>query len=79
MTSKSEPIQPFGDGRHKGGRFAKGNSGGPGNPHGKHVALLRSAILATVTIEDIQGSLAPWSLWPRAGTWPRTKRRATSN
>jgi len=40
-------------GRTPGGRFATGNRGGPGNPHGATVAKLRAAILAAVTPEDI--------------------------
>lgn len=40
-------------GRAPNGRFARGNPGGPGNPHAATVAKLRAAILAAVTPEDI--------------------------
>ncbi len=35
------------------GTFAIGNAGGPGNPHAGQVALLRTAMLAAVTGDDI--------------------------
>lgn len=35
------------------GRFAPGNAGGPGNPHFRRVASLRSAMLKSITDEDI--------------------------
>ena len=41
------------NGRDKQGRFIVGNSGGPGNPHAKQVALLRGALLSAVTPEDL--------------------------
>jgi hypothetical protein len=40
-------------GRDAHGRFAKGNAGGPGNPFARQVAALRSAMLASVTEEDL--------------------------
>ena len=45
---------PFGDGRGPGGRFAKGNPGGPGNPLGGKVSKLRAALVQAVTEEDIR-------------------------
>ena len=36
------------------GRFARGNPGGPGNPHAGQVAKLRSAILRAVDEGDIE-------------------------
>ena len=41
-------------GRDTGGRFAKGNSGGPGNPHARKVGQLRSAMLRAVSSKDMQ-------------------------
>ena len=35
------------------GTFAKGNPGGPGNPHAATVARLRSVALATITDQDL--------------------------
>lgn len=46
------PLAKFGDGRDRAGRFAKGNVGGPGNPHGRAVARLRQAVIDTVTDDD---------------------------
>ena len=43
-----------GNGRDARGRFAKGNPGGPGSPHGSKVARLRSALLAAVTEKDMR-------------------------
>jgi hypothetical protein len=42
------------NGRGTGGRFAKGNAGGPGNPHARRVARLRSALFKAVTPEDLR-------------------------
>src|SRR5947209_135258 len=42
-------------GRDPHGRCARGNVGGPGNPFARQVAALRSALLGSVTPEDIQG------------------------
>src|SRR5689334_20040804 len=42
------------DDRDGNGRFLPGNRGGPGNPHAKKVAQLRSALLETVTPEDMR-------------------------
>lgn len=41
-------------GRDGKGRFAKGNPGGPGNPHAIAVAKLREALLKAVTPDAIQ-------------------------
>lgn len=40
------------NGRDEGGRFTKGNPGGPGNPHAKRIGQLRSALLEAVTDDD---------------------------
>ena len=37
-----------------GGRFQKGNAGGPGNPHAAAVAGLRSALLGAVGTSEIE-------------------------
>jgi hypothetical protein len=37
------------------GRFASGNRGGPGNPFARRVGALRSALLASVTAQDMEG------------------------
>jgi hypothetical protein len=40
-------------GRGPGGRFCKGNTGGPGNPYARQVAALRQEFFAAATKEDI--------------------------
>jgi hypothetical protein len=40
------------------GRFTRGNSGGPGNPHVKSVAAWRSALARVVSPADIKAVLA---------------------
>jgi len=44
--------------RDTNGRFVKGNSGGPGNPHGREVAQIRSMIHSAVTEADLREVLA---------------------
>lgn len=41
------------NGRDEQGRFAKGNSGGPGNPYARQVARLRNAMLEAVGDQGI--------------------------
>jgi hypothetical protein len=66
LNGHAEPPSPNGDngaapggaeappaGRDANGRFTKGNRGGPGNPHSRHVAKLRSALVNAVTEEDM--------------------------
>ena len=55
MTASPPPNGSNGRarGHGTGGRFTKGNPGGPGNPMGKQVAALRAAMLAAVTPEDM--------------------------
>jgi hypothetical protein len=42
------------NGRSTGGRFAKGNPGGPGNPHARRAARLRAAMYKAVTPADLR-------------------------
>jgi hypothetical protein len=51
-TSKAKSATPN-EGRETNGRFAPGNAGGPGNPFGRKVAALRSALIDAVTPQDI--------------------------
>src|SRR5262245_25101507 len=48
----ADPLPPL-PGRDCNGRFTNNNQGGPGNPHARRVAALRSALLKAVTEEDI--------------------------
>tara|TARA_R110002111_G_scaffold189680_3_gene254956 strand:+ start:142 stop:468 length:327 start_codon:yes stop_codon:yes gene_type:complete len=41
-------------GRDERGRFASGNPGGPGNPHARQVNKLRTAMLNSVTEDDLK-------------------------
>ncbi len=55
MTSRS----PNGaNGRGPGGRFAKGNPGGPGNPCAKKAGQLRAALLKAVTTADMKAIIS---------------------
>lgn len=42
------------NGRDASGRFAPGNAGGPGNPHGGKAARFRSILLDAVSDEDMR-------------------------
>jgi hypothetical protein len=48
------PLPPPAAGRDAGGRFTRGNVGGPGNPFARRVAALRQALLRAVSEEDVQ-------------------------
>ncbi|MEX2212584.1 MAG: hypothetical protein WD768_00555 [Phycisphaeraceae bacterium] len=59
---------PNGDnGRDAGGRFAKGNAGGPGNPHARRVAHLRARIVEAVTDDDLADIVATLVRCAKAG------------
>ena len=53
-SSYNRDMTPSPNGRTASGRFAKGNPGGPGNPHSRRVAALREALLESVTESDIR-------------------------
>jgi hypothetical protein len=55
-TPTSSPTSV--SGRDEKGRFVRDNRGGPGNPHVCQMAVLRSALLQTVTPENIK-EIAP--------------------
>src|SRR5262245_55795769 len=48
------PAPAAAEGRDAGGRFARGNRGGPGHPHARRVAALRSALLEALTPERLR-------------------------
>lgn len=68
---KPSPDGP--NGRDAAGRFAKGNSGGKGNPYAKRVALLRKAMLDAVTEEDIGAILGKLVELALSGNVPAAK------
>src|SRR5687768_12574023 len=55
------------NGRGAGGRFAKGNHGGPGNPHARRVARLRSALFKSVQPTDLRQVVAALLAQAKAG------------
>lgn len=57
VAKAPSPNGPNGE-RDSNGRFAKGNLGGPGNPHAKQVARVRSLILEAVTEKDLSAIVA---------------------
>jgi hypothetical protein len=54
----SAPSTNGQNGRDAGGRFTRGNAGGPGNPHARRVARLRSVMLKSVDGAAIQRIMA---------------------
>ncbi len=63
-----EPPSP--NGRNGRGRFAPGNPGGPGNPHAAKVGRLRSALLDTVSEQDIADVAAHLVALAKSGDLP---------
>ncbi|MEO6434673.1 MAG: hypothetical protein ABIP55_02780 [Tepidisphaeraceae bacterium] len=55
------------NGREAGGRFARGNAGGPGNPHAQRIARLRSALFKAVSPADLRDVLAALLKQAKAG------------
>jgi len=52
MSKRPSPTAD--NGRGPGGRFAKGNKSGAGNPLHVHVQLLRAALLRSVTGKELE-------------------------
>ena len=52
------PSPNGGNGCGPDGRYLPGNGGGPGNPLGKQVQQIRSALLNAITPEDIKAIVA---------------------
>src|SRR5262245_19849798 len=64
--SPTEPTAPT-EGRDNHGRFAKGNRGGPGNPHARQVAALRRRLLERLTTEELDAIIDALLRLSRAG------------
>jgi hypothetical protein len=62
-----------GKGRDGSGRFAPGNKGGPGNPFARKVGQLRSALIETVTEDDMKAVAAKLVEMARGGHLPAIK------
>ncbi len=80
MNHRPSPNGPVGsaagpgrDGRDQRGRFAPGNAGGPGNPHGETVGKLRSALIAAVSEDDIRAIVAGLVTQAKGGSVPAAK------
>jgi hypothetical protein len=65
--------KPTANGREANGQFARHNTGGPGNPHGGHVARLRAALMARVTEGDIEAAAGQLVQLARDGSLPAIK------
>ncbi len=50
-TSGATPTD--GAGRGPDGKFAPGNAGGPGNPHARAIGQLRTAMMSSVSADDV--------------------------
>jgi hypothetical protein len=68
-----EPVPAAREGRDAGGRFTKGNKGGPGNPFARQVAALRKALVEKVTPEDMEAIATSLILRARGGNLPAIK------
>lgn len=64
---------PSPNGRDGKGRFAKGNKGGPGNPHAVQVGKLRAALLNAVTEDDIREIAAGLVRQAKGGNVPAAR------
>jgi hypothetical protein len=71
-TLSAETVPTTND-RATGGRFAKGNPGGPGNPFARQTAALRAALINGVTERDIQDILDILLLNAKGGHLPTIK------
>jgi hypothetical protein len=65
------PATP--EARDAGGRFTKGNPGGPGNPFARRVAALRCQALDAVTPQDVRAIVTKLVELGRAGNVPAAK------
>lgn len=63
-TTNGSPSPNGRDGR---GRFAAGNTGGPGNPQGATVERMRHALLSAVTEDDLRAIAATLTRNAKAG------------
>ena len=68
-----KPTRNGSDGRDERGRFALGNSGGPGNPHAKQTGKLRSAMLKAVTEKDMRAVVMKLVELAKSGNVPAAK------
>src|SRR5262249_36579291 len=72
-SASAAKAPPPGNGRDSAGRFAKGNPGGPGNPHARHTAMLRKALADCVSEEAIMDLGRSLYLAARNGDWVAAK------
>lgn len=67
MLNLKIPLPNGENGRDTGGRFAKGNRGGPGNPLAAKVARLRASLVAAVKPKDLRDVIAALVTAAKAG------------
>lgn len=73
MKNAPSPNGTNGLVRNPAGRFAPGNAGGPGNPHAKRSAEIRSLIYRTVSDDDLQAIIASLVQQAKAGDLPAAR------
>ena len=61
------PSPKGANGRGASGRFTKGNPGGPGNPHARRVAEIRSVLMSAVSIDDLRAIVSTLVKSAKAG------------
>jgi hypothetical protein len=49
-----DPVNETAPGRDAKGRFTAGNTGGPGNPFGRRLAMMREAVMRAVSADDVE-------------------------
>jgi hypothetical protein len=72
-STSADSASPPNNGRDSAGRFAKGNPGGPGNPHARHTAMLRKALAECISEDDIMDLGRSLYLAARNGDWVAAK------
>ena len=73
------PSPDGANGRDAGGRFTRGNPGGPGNPFARRIAELRRAAIATVTEDDIQAVITALIAKAKQGDVAAARRTASDS
>ena len=79
MTQEPSPKGANGGRDSRTGRFLPGNRGGPGNPHARRVAKLRSTLLRAVSADDVRGIVQGLVNSAKAGNVPAAKMRTPSH
>jgi hypothetical protein len=67
MTMPSSPSPNGSNGRARGGKFAPGNKGGPGNPHAARVGQWRKQLAEALTDTEFGGVIRALVAAAKAG------------